>query len=587
MNATDIKSLQIDSAWGSLIANLEKEGLSPGEIAAVKSEFAQRFFDESKPINDWMREVYQKINPSKQERDELTEQIYLYLQELKEKTFETWWNGKRVNNQKIMDELEKGFLQQIDNLVSIGHKSMWIVDEFFSAMYPHWQDKDKELKHNSYQAMANTFYQEIWDGYQRGEPGYFGPMASLLKDRRISQFTLVDKEPINDVECSVHILHRLAKLGVKEAIRALVSIYERNSIGDSTWGKPDTSVELKFSDAERFAALEELARSGDSYATHSFGRKIYFGETKVKLSVAQRRDYFQQIVAGGVPNYYVTLYYYDGAMQFGGECDILTCLAKLEQLARAGYEDAYKYLLKAYLTGWIGSNKRSFNIKTEERWRKLQELKDIDIPLWAETMSKYYLCGRIGTLQGDWPIPLSKSKRYQWMIDNAKYDIRGLSHLFYEGSYDSLPEKDKAPNLRSKEGQMKFCYDLALADPKSIEPIKCVLELLFDWWTKHKYQYDPPAERKMELVETLALAGQSKAQDKYLELIQENKSKYMASEARRKTIAKMATLTRKSNVSSEFIHYLGGSEEEKFTLGQLANYQKVLVILDDYYRPTG
>ncbi len=185
----------------------------------------------------------------------------------------------------------------------------------------------------------------------------------------------------------------------------------------------------------------------------------------------------------------------------------------------------------------------------------------------------------------EWPLPLTRAECYQWIIDNAQYDLEVLPYLLTRGSYETIAEKDRAEFLRNGKGRLYFCYDLALTDHHSYSSCKTALKLLFDDY-ENKYAANLPDEKKLAMVENMALAGHYEAQQKYCELIkqienkcQANGGKWLPSGEQRKKLGKMAISARKHGSLDFFSYYF----EEKVTLRKLANYQKLLVFIDNYY----
>ncbi len=557
---SNIKTLRIDPAWGFLDQNLARGDFSKEQIENIKVNFSKCFLD-GKPIDGWMREAYQQILPPKTKRKELINSINLDLKERVEKIFMTCWNGELTHSQQIMAELEVEFRQQARNLVALGKSEA--IGDFLYCMH------DK-----THQSLVDNIYQQVWTGYQKGQPGYFSLMALALRCRKFYGFSLTDKEPINDVEQSLRLLHRLADLRVKEALHALAWIYAHNYIGE---GK--TKIELKFTVNQRFNMLQWLATHNDHRCQQVLANAIYFGKigwNDIELSPAKRNNYFQEItVRNNGSNSYLSNYYEEnGGHKFSAGLNLATCLAKLEALARDGNGEAYDTLIRAYLYNQIGTlNKRSLEMKAEARWQKLGQLKEIDIGRWARMMTYTYFHGHLNQGESKWNIPLSLQERYQWLIDNAKYDLYQLYNLFVTNDYSKLAEKEQ---LRSKKGQLRFLYNLALSDPKLAEIAKSALALMYTSYArKGKSVVDLSEEEKLVMVEKLAFTGYDEAQWKYQELINRNQGTYNMEQWEK--IGQMAIFTENDNTAKILLAHSGGGEKEQVILNRLLKYRQVLI----------
>ena len=574
----DIKSLRIDLVWGFLDQNLEKEEKSKEEIEKIKAEFSAHFLDENRPINDWMREVYQKILLPAKEQRELIKRICLYLKERVEKLFKATWNGEPGSDQKALAELEEELKQQMNNLILLNQPE--VISSYFYRIY----DEKNQI-------LADKLSQQVWASCQRGEPGFLNLLAIMLNKRKFQYVSLANKEPINDVKRSLQILHRLVDLRVKDSPYILTLIYKSNEIGDDK-----NEVKLDFSIEQRLAAMKKLTETGDYGCQEQWKCILSFGSIvndKIKLSPAERKSCFQQLIRTETNfSYWSTNYYYDnGGYDFEAGLDISACLAMLKKLARNGNKCAYLDLIETYSTGQIGNmNIRVLKIKTQTRWEKLQRLKSIDIQFWTESMAPIYLQGYLelydkgksskgGPSKNGWPIPLSLAKRYKWLTDNIKYNMKELCDLFCE--YGDLAEEDRAENLRSVESRLIFCYKLALSDKKAEWAVKYVrIMLSFPISQLKKWGIELGDEDKINMMEKLALAGHSMAQSEYYELIKDNPIKYVSNTERLKKIGKVAILARREQIAGYLIKYSGRSTEEAAILRRLLNYRQVLYDLD-------
>ncbi len=563
--ANDIKSLQIDPAWGFLGQNLRREGKSKEEIEAIQTRFSEHFLDETRPIDDWMRSIYQKTFLPAKEQKELIRRIYLYIKRKVEKLFLEYWASKAVYDQeKVMMALEKKIGQQMSNLILLGQSSL-----FGGISYNIFKSQGR--------IVFDPFSELVWTNYKEGKLVYFGLLARMLEWRDFLYLMPSDENPINDVKRSVQIINRLADLQVKEALHAKAQIYERNSIG-----KGRDSVKLTFTVAQRLTVLEELAQFNGLPYEETIAKIMYCGNIdgdKIRLSPAERGKYFQELVANETEfNFYITTYYEeDGGSGFRAGLGLTKCLAILEERAKRGDETAYKILIEVYIGNELGlCNKRSLNMKPEARWKKLQELKPINAPLWTTRMAWIYYRGYLSPEK--WLIPLSRLECYQWLIKNIEYLAPDVLGKLINGGCHHFTEEDQPENLHSKEGRVKFYYDLALANQTLRTVGKEVSELLFP--DDGSNAVNLPSEKRFTMVEKLAFAGYGRAQWTYQKVIGKNPDKYLSNPEQHWNVGKIALLTRNKNAANCLIGYLKPSKEKEVILKQLVCYQQVLYEID-------
>ncbi len=577
MDTININLLRIDAAWGFLAYNLGKEGLSKEQIEEIKTKFSKHFLNETKPIDDWMREVYQKTFLPAKEQQELIKHIHLYLKERVEELFKVTWNGEPGSDQKALAELEEEFKRQMSNLVLLNQPE--VIGKYFCYIF---DEKN--------QALADELLQQVWTGCQRGEPGFFNLMAKMLYGRNFAYVKLADKEPINDIKRSLAILHRLADLEAKNAIHTLNMAYTFNTIGED-----DDEVKLNFSIKQRLAIIKRLAEAGDFNCREQWASIVYFdsiGGDKTEFSSAERKRYFQQLIEAETEfSHWITDYYFnDGDKYFEAGLSISASLTILEERARRGDRYAHEYLIETYSTGQIGDYKRErpIKIKPQDRWKRLQQLKGINVQLWTKRIAPIYMEGYLKLNEYDkgesnesdkdkWPIPVSPAERCKWLTDNIKYNLEEIGKLF---SYSELPDKDWPENLRSRKARFEFCYKLALSDKEAKWAVEHIIRTIFaSFFGRKGFAAELSAEERFAIAEQLALAGHSEAQFKYSELINSDPNKDTFSSKQRKKIGQVAKMARYKRTADGLVDYSGRSREENEILRRLIDYRQVLYYL--------
>ncbi len=163
------------------------------------------------------------------------------------------------------------------------------------------------------------------------------------------------------------------------------------------------------------------------------------------------------------------------------------------------------------------------------------------------------------------------------LYDNIEKSNLEIRNLFLRGQYDKLAEKDKAENLCTKISQLKFCYNLALANSQFPWIAKTTINFIqASYYIKEEKTINLSAEEKLAMFENLALVGHSGAQYQYSELIRSNPNKYASSKEQVKKLGKMVIIIKDDCVAKSLVPYSRQQSREQAVLKHLLCYQQLV-----------
>ena len=168
--AMDKSFVFADLGWGFLAQNLGRgranhnlraNDRSAKALATIKTRFSKHFLDDSKPIDYWMREIYQQCFLPAQEEKQAVEQIGHNLEEQIRKIFTPCWNNEPGINPKNtvegVENLCSVFLREMGNLIFLRRPEM--ISDMFDTMHS-----------SGYKSIISDLWQRVWISCQRDEP---------------------------------------------------------------------------------------------------------------------------------------------------------------------------------------------------------------------------------------------------------------------------------------------------------------------------------------------------------------------------------------------------------------------------------
>jgi hypothetical protein len=242
-------------------------------------------------------------------------------------------------------------------------------------------------------------------------------MAYWIAERCITfRYSLQNQPPFNDLQKCIHLLQRLAHLGVKMAQDALASACFFGELGTG-----DDEIRVNLSPLLRLQGLVDLSKSGhamsqimlgDAYSSNSLNKS-----TPLSCSEEERRKGMQELIDEEREfNPHVAMQY--GSNRIGDlHCNysLNDRIEFFKKRAKRGDELSFTFFWHLYGSNKIGKEVIELTLTEQERWGKLKELKrEVSDPLFRMFYTRWVI-EPPDLLPCSW----SPEERLKWLEDEA------------------------------------------------------------------------------------------------------------------------------------------------------------------------